>query len=230
MNNKSKKGAKIAVNVIVTIIAILVLIIAVNTLVSNKKGYTSFFGTASYAVKTESMEGDKKDSFDKGDLIFVKVLKNDTQRAALKPDSVITFWDIIDGKRQLNTHRIIGIFGNANVGIQYQTQGDNSPITEMIDYREVVGVYQSKIANVGSLITFFKSATGFLIFVVVPSILILIYCIFNFVRNYKKFAIEKATVAIEQKEKENDREAAKEQMRLEILKEIEKEKSNNEKE
>ena len=193
------------------VILVIVFALTLNILISAKKGYTAIFGTASLAVKTDSMKGDRTDSFDAGDLIFIKVL-NDQEKMNLQVGDVITFYDYIGGAYELNTHRIIAINDN-NGSPVYTTKGDNADGVDVNrhPYTEVIGKYSNKWVGFGKVVTFVNSPAGFAIFVVLPSILIVIYCAYLVVKNVK-----------EKNKAENDaveRERMKEEVRLELLRE-----------
>lgn len=152
------------------------------------------------------MAGDKKDNFAYGDLIVSKLL-SDKKKAQLEVGDVITFWTVIEGKRDLNTHRILSIETGAQVA--YITKGDanidEDPLRVLNS--EVVGKYQFKMKGTGKALLFFQSSTGFLIFVVIPSALALAYCVFLFVRNLRGFTKLK-------------KEEEKEKMKAALLQEI----------
>ncbi len=201
---KVKKVLTRTANILAVIIGVFVLFIAVAAISSMSKGYTSLFGYSLYAVKSNSMEGDNPDSFNKGDLILVKLI-NSEQQSELKVGDVITFFDMLDtdgdgvSKRELNTHRIKSITTIGSV-IQITTKGDNSPnLDAPIDLgsEDIVGVYSSKIAGLGNLILFIQSPTGFLVTVVVPSILVVIYCAYLLFKNFKSYNKEKRAADLE---------------------------------
>jgi len=126
MQEKGKKVLNTVVNVIVTVILVMVVFITINIILSGNKGYTTFFGSSYIAVQTDSMKGDGKDNFSAGDLIRIKIL-SDEEKKNLQPGDVVTFYDIIEGTRQLNTHRIVRINNTMDNIVYYVTKGDNNP-------------------------------------------------------------------------------------------------------
>ena len=208
-NDKKKNSGWIKVaNIITIIICVFVLLFAIIALTKTSNGYNNVFGSTVLAVKTDSMDGDNKDSFKKGDLIVCKILK-DEQKSELKVDDVITFYTLIDGKRDLNTHRIIEI-DSVGGQITYVTKGDNNTGQDDLSVApsDVVAQYSYKIRSLGNIFLFLQDTTGFLIIIVIPSILALAYCVFLFVTNLRGYSKEKKA---EEKEK----------LRQEILKEKE---------
>ena len=198
MEKQNKKIASKVINIFVWIVVGLILLVTISTITSKAQGYSNLLGYTAYAVKSESMVGSNADSFNKGDLIFVKLL-SDEEKANLEVGQVITFWDWIDTngdgikEHELNTHRIVSI--NEATG-QITTKGDNnsdndSTIRDIAE--DVIGVYSSKIGYVGSFVLFIQSATGFLVFIVVPSLLIVLYCVYLLIKNFKVYNKEKKT-------------------------------------
>lgn len=192
MKQKTKKALNITVNVIVSIIVVLVLILTINIIVSGKKGYTSVFGYAHVAVRSDSMDGDKPDSFQKGDLLKVKIL-SDKEKQELKVNDIITFYYpvsksvpgaqyvTIDGKPHIiNSHRIEKVEGD-----RIFTRGDKEGAPLDLgnrQYSDIIGKVVSHIDGIGNVTLWFQSQTGFFVCVVLPSLLIVVYCIYNLVK------------------------------------------------
>lgn len=186
MTTKTKKALNITVNVIVCIIVLFVLILTINIIASSGKGYTNLFGNAYVSVQTDSMDGDKPDSFKPGDLLKVKIL-SEKQKNELKEGDIITFYDYraIDGNnvRYLNSHRIVEIDEREN-GRVYRTRGDNEEKADSMlrKNEDIIGVVVSHTAGLGRVTDWFHSSTGFFVCVVLPSLLVVVYCIYNLVK------------------------------------------------
>lgn len=220
MEKRVKKALTKTANILAIIIGVFVLLVAVSAIASAAKGYASVFGYTVYAVRSDSMEGDNEDSFNKGALVFVKLLGDD-EKSDLEVGQIITFKDWIDvnddGKLDevLNTHRIIDVFEN-NGDVYYQTQGDkaaklNSDKKEQVDSGDVIGVYSSKINGLGGVVLFIQSPTGFLVTVVVPSALVVIYCAYLLIKNVMDYGKLKRNAEIEKIREELKKEISKEQ-------------------
>ena len=212
MSKKSQKIISVVVNVIVAIILVMVLFVTISTILSSGQGYTSFFGVASVSVQSDSMKGDKSDNFVKGDLLFIKIL-NDEEKQNLEVGQIITFRDRIEGFDVLNTHRIVRLAVDSGGNKGYITKGDNNLAEDgWLDYRDVVGLYEGgKIPWVGNVTDFINTSTGFLVFVVIPSFLIVAYFGFNLFVAVKQGNKEK---------KEVEMVSEIERMREELLKEL----------
>lgn len=220
MQKKNNKIIGIVLNVIIGIICLMVLLLAVSAINANSKGYSSLFGYSLYAVETDSMEGDEKGSFPAGSLVFAKELKGNDYKD-LKEGDVITFFafDTTTSQRFINTHRIIEVNETNDV---FTTQGDNvaQPDARPVFAEDVIGVYRSHVGGVGKAILYIQSTTGFLIAVVFPSLLIVVYAIYNLIRTYSAF--NKAKVQ-EEKEKMLAEYKEQERLRLEAQKQAEEE-------
>lgn len=117
-------------------------------------------------------------SITRDDIIFISPV--DAQ--SLKIGDVITYRRIIGGNGVTITHRIIYIHD----GI-IRTKGDNLefPDRQDIVYKDVVGKVVAKIPYVGYLIRFVRSNIGYLIFIFIPTILLVIKEIKNMIQKSK---------------------------------------------
>ena len=226
MSDKTKKIVNLVANVIVIAILVVIAFITLNIILSQGKDYTSIFGKAYVAVQSDSMEGTHTDSFKKGDLIKIKILK-DEEKKNLQVGDVITFEfqkrDDRTGEieKVLNTHRIIAIGQNAFTGdLQYTTQGDKAADLgigdqiESVDPANIVGKYTGKkLSGWGKAADFFHSSAGFFVCVVIPSLLIVAYFAVNLVLTIRA---AKAEAALAEGEQEDE----KEKMRRELLAEL----------
>jgi len=209
MEKKTKKVLNIVVNTVVYVIFAIVLFLTIMIIASGGKGYTSFFGTAFVAVQSDSMDGDKEDSFAKGALLTVDIL-DEEEKAELKVGDIVTFYDsdIIQGKRVLNSHRIVEIteaFGST----VYVTRGDKAGATNDAPKKaeDIVGLVTGHADGIGNVSLWLNSSTGFLVCVVIPSFLILAYCVYNLIR----------TVRVKNGETEEEK---KERLKQELLEEL----------
>lgn len=218
MTPKTKKIVNIVVDVVVAIVLAFALFLAVCTIVSKTKGYyqfTEIFGKAYVGVSSESMKADaqtgevKEDNFDIGDLITIKLLSEEDTKD-LKVGNIVTFEDptILDGKRLLNTHRIIDIELNSDGSVKhFVTHGDNNPVgnNEWVLPSEVIGVYQGRASGIGHLFLFMSSSAGFFVCIVLPTLLVVVYFAVNLIiviRKEKKIQTAEAEQAqLEERER-----------------------------
>ena len=218
-NGKTKKILGAILNVIITLVLIFVAFITLNIIFSRDRGYTPIFGSAFVSVQSDSMEGEKpiwaegkQDGFYAGDLIKIKII-GDSEKAALKTGDIITFYQTIEGERRLNTHRIVSSY-SVGGNTYFITKGDNNPLADAaaVSANSVIGRYDGvKIAGLGKTADFFRTSTGFLVCVVIPSFIIVAYFTVNLVLTVKKSKDETALAV-----KERD----KEEIKRELLKEL----------
>lgn len=231
MSPKTKKILNIVVDVIVAIILALALVLAICTITSRAKGYTDYteiFGKAYLAVQSDSMAKDYEtgevgdDNFSKGDLIVIKTL-DENEAKSLKIGDIITFkygMDFENGKYILNTHRIIDIKGEEGNATGYITRGDNNPKVskEEISVSDVVGVYQGHAGGIGNVMLFMSSSAGFFTCIVLPTLLVVVYCAVNLVLVIR--SEKKAQAAEAEKSKEDSLAEERRKLREEILAEM----------
>ncbi|MGN0804854.1 MAG: signal peptidase I [Candidatus Coproplasma sp.] len=233
LSPKAKKILNIVVDVIVAIVLVFAVFLAVVSISSKSKGYGSYteiFGTAYVAVASDSMDADppadlpagKLSGFAKGDLIKIKTLKQ-SEASKLEVGDIITFKtnQILEGKYVLNTHRIVAInTGSEGNASSYITKGDNNLANDsgFVMISDIVGVYQGKAPGIGHVFLFMGSTTGFFVCIVLPTLLIVVYCAVNLVlviRKEKKVQTAEAEEA-SAKEKEEERERIRQELLAEM--------------
>lgn len=221
--SKKQKVAKVAsqvINILSIVIMLFAVFIVITSLTSKDRGYTAYFGRAYVSVKSDSMALDTKkwDNFKTGDVICFRLI-SDKEKENLEVGTIITFWDQINGDKQLNTHRIVDVIKDTSGGVvAYVTQGDNNGGVPDATHRrlsDIQGVYVGKSVVMGQVLTYLQSRTGFALFIVVPCVLIMIYCAVLVIMNLMKYSKEKAVI-----QHEDNVDALKEQLRQQLLKEM----------
>ena len=118
------KGLKIGFNILFyAFIAGLIIFSIININVKTNADIPNFFGNGYLSVRSDSMEGLREDSFKKGDLVLVKLLDKEEEKASLQVGDVITFYDM--NLQMLNSHRIVDVYGTGDA-LTYVTQGDKA--------------------------------------------------------------------------------------------------------
>lgn len=204
-----KRAGTIVISVILWAIILLAALYAFTTMATkDDQSVASILGYTPMTVETDSM----KPTFQSGDLIFIK--KCDTSK--LKEGDIITFHTIIDNQYALNTHRILKI-EEVNGVRSYTTVGDNNngiADQHVISDGDIVGKYVGHISDLGKVMDFLSSSTGFLIVIVFPMLLFFIYQVYNLImisiRLKKAIAVENAKeIASAQLQQADADEAAK---------------------
>ncbi len=192
---KMSKG-KFALNVALIVLQVVIVVVAIAFSISIllSTGYESNtdFGKSSIRlmpVLTDSMAGDKPDSFKAGDLIIVKSAEK-ADLSALEEGDIITYLDYVGGDLQFVTHRIISIketpLTDGTIVREFTTMGDaEDPATAVpktLYQGDIKGVYIGKLAGVGSAVFWLQDPTHFFLVIMLPLILLLIYNAYLVVR------------------------------------------------
>ncbi|PKK99257.1 MAG: signal peptidase I [Tenericutes bacterium HGW-Tenericutes-2] len=223
------KVGKIILNVLFYSVIILLITFSIaNMQLKKKDDIANVFGNGFTTVLTDSMDGEESDSFTVDDIVFVKLL-NDESRAKLEVGDIITYFsmDIPGlGVQGLITHRISEIIVIEGETF-FITKGDKAGATDdaPIHISEALAQYQSKWVGAGGALKYLQTPSGFALFVILPVIIMLVFEGIMLVRNVirlnnekleKKFAINKDQAVF-------DVEAEKEKIRQQVLEELKKE-------
>ncbi len=172
---KVKNTVGTLVNILLWGIILVSALFSFTTLVTKQDGtLANLAGYSPVTVLSDSMNP----VFASGDLILIKKCEPDT----LEKGDIVTFNTIIDNQYVLNTHRIIKIDGEGS-DRRYTTQGDNNEIEDqhLIASGDIVGRYVTKVPLMGKAMEFLSSSMGFLIVIVLPMLLFLLYQIYNLI-------------------------------------------------
>lgn len=193
-DTKPMSKGKIALNVTLIILQVAIVLVAIAFSISIllSTGYESNtdFGKSSIRlmpVLTDSMNGDKEDSFKAGDLIIVKSAEK-VDLSQLQEGDIITYLDYVGSDLQFVTHRIVDIkttsLADGTEIKEYVTMGDaeTSGITKTIYAGDIKGVFVGKLAGVGSAVFWLQDPTHFFLVIMLPLILLLLYNAYLVVR------------------------------------------------
>ena len=248
------KIAKIAGNAVFYVAILFLLLFSIMNIRGSKDtaSYPNIFGRGMLAVVSDSMDGDKEDSFQVGDLIIVKVFK-EKDFNDLEIGDVVTFFDpeAGNGEGGLNSHRIVHILKDSKGNYEsIVVQGDKSvkdrnytfnPATtneneiryngEMVSSGEVDYLAADDILGVmikvkeGAGNTLLSVRKNWFFIFVIPVLILLLVEVFIVVKNIMDLKNEKAKEELKKTNEElkADLEAQKEALRAEILAELKKE-------
>lgn len=177
MNNQPKEKISIGrliVDILIWILVVFAAIITISVFSSQANGgVANFFGNMPITIQTNSMSP----TFHAGDLIFDKKVSNVKD---LKQGDIITFWTVIQGKRVMNTHKIVDIRTDGS----FVTRGDanNKNDDRIVVSGDIIGKYSgSKINGLGKTLDFLQSPMGFMFIVVLPLLLFFLYQVYKFI-------------------------------------------------
>lgn len=190
---KKNKVLSTIINVVLVIAIVLAILATYVSFVSTSgSGVPSILGLRIFSIQTDSMY----DTLMPGDLIVDTAVKDPEK---LQKDEIITYWTIIDGERVLNTHRIVEIY-DANGYLIFATKGDNNSTVDTLTVHEseIVGKYSFRIPGLGKAFDYLQTSTGFLIVVVIPVLIFLIYQLIQFFRVLFEYQNVKNRIRFEQ--------------------------------
>ena len=178
-------------------------IISVNTFNQNDR---NIFGYKAFIVRTDSMA---KTDFDAGDLILVREVDPHT----LVEGDIISFISTNpDSYGETVTHKIRRRTVDAEGEPAFVTYGTTTDTDDptLVSYSFVVGKYNTAIPKLGSFFMFLKEPQGYLMFIFVPFLALILYQGVNTIilfRRYKKEQMEdlereKARIAAERAQAE----------------------------
>ncbi len=224
----TRKVLSITLNSLFYLIIIVLLIFSLaNIKVKKENDIANIFGRGFLSVQSNSMLGDQDDSFEKGDMILVKMLDEESVKE-LKVGDIVTYFDM--SIREFNTHRVVEI----NLEDEYLvTQADYNPVSnntntqpdQPINFDQALATYSSKISGFGNTLDYLQSPTGFALFVILPVVFILAFEGIVLGRNILQLNRAKMEEKYAQEKEDTKKllEAEKDKLREELLAELKKE-------
>lgn len=193
--------------VAVTVGMMIFTVISVNTLDRSNR---SIFGYKFFIVRSDSMSAT---DFKAGDIIFVK----NCDPSKLNAGDIIAF----TSQNQHNfgetvTHKIREKTTDADGNPAFVTYGTTTDENDetLVTYAYVLGKYTGKIPNVGSFFQFIKTTPGYILCILVPFLLLILYQGINCIRLFRKYKKEQMQeITAERKKIEEERRQSQEMMR-----------------
>ena len=166
----------IAGNVLFYLLLLVLLLFSISNLtVRTEKDLPNIFGKGFVSILSGSMEGEEKDNFDTGSLVFIDILSQ-KQKENLEVGQIVVFYDNV--QRVHIIHRIKSISGDTVV-----TQGDvNASLYGSFDgtnfnpnmqleashIDDVIGRYTGHWTGAGSFMQELRSPNGLVFYVILP--------------------------------------------------------------
>lgn len=232
MENKKKSAPKRVLSITLNslfymIIVVLLIFSLANIKVKKENNIANIFGIGFLSVQSNSMLGDQADSFEQGDMIFVKMLDEESIRE-LEVGDIVTYFDMTI--KEFNTHRIVEINAEEEYLI---TQADYNPVSENtntqpdqpINFDQAIATYSTKVSGLGNTLDYLQSPTGFALFIILPVVFILAFEGVVLGRNIISLNRAKMEDKYAQEKEDTKKllEAEKEKLREELLAELKKE-------
>ncbi len=201
----------------IVVLAISMMIFTIVSVRTFDRNDRSLFGYKAFIVKSDSMSAT---DFEAGDLVLIK----EVDPAILQEGDIIAF--ISQNNESYGdtiTHKIRSLARDDNGApgfITYGTTTDTNDDT-VVTYPYVLGKYTKNIPNIGKFFTFVKTTPGYIIFILIPFLLLIGYSGFNSIQLFRRYKAEQLDeLKLEREQIAEERKKSEEMMKeLQALKE-----------
>ena len=226
----AKKALSIATKVLVWIVIAVTVFMMAFTIFSTltfDRNDRNLFGIRFYVVLTDSMspsENNKDDKihFNAGDIVMIK---NVEDPKALEPGQVIAFVSqnsVSFGETVTHMIREVRTTADGQV-LGYVTYGTNTGTDDeaLVEPSYVLGTYAGKLPKIGYFFDFLKTTPGYIVCILVPFLLLILWQGVNTIRLFKQYKREQvADIEEERAQIAKEREESAQMLReLQALKE-----------
>lgn len=196
--------------VIVAVFMMIFTIISVNTFNRNDR---NLFGFRFYVVLSDSMS---KTDFDAGDLVLIKEVDPTT----LQEGDIIAYQSQnSENYGQTVTHKIRAKTTDPNGNPGFITYGTTTGVDDetVVTYPFILGKYQMALPKVGTFFQFLKTPQGYIICILIPFLLLIIYQGLNCVKIFKMYKAEQMAELQAEKDALEDQRKQSEAMMAQLL-------------
>ena len=226
MNTTAKKILNIALKVVTWLLVaftVFMMIFTVVTVTTVDKNDRSIFGVKFYIVQTDSMSksdlnADMDVHFNAGDIV---IIKNADDPRGLQAGDIIAFMStnsVSYGETVTHMIREVKMTEDGKV-LGYVTYGTNTGTDDeaLVEPEYVLGAYSGKLPGVGNFFAFVKSTPGYIVCILVPFLLLILYNGVNVIRLFRKYKREQMADMQAEKEKLEAERAENQRMMQELL-------------
>ena len=181
----------------VVIIAVCVMIYTILSVTSDDEMDCTVFGYKMFIVVSDSMSAT---DFSAGDVIFVK----ETDPRNLKAGDIIAFYSRNEESYgETVAHKIRSLTTEADGTPGFITYGTTTGVDdeEIVAYKDVLGKYRMRIPAVGRFFSFLKTVPGYLLFILLPFMILIISQGINCIKNFKEYRKDEMTSIKEERDK-----------------------------
>lgn len=222
----AKKTMQIALKVATWLLVAFTVFMMVFTVVSVTtvdRHNREIFGYKFYIVQSDSMSkselnADLKVHFNAGDIIIAKTVKDPY---GFQPGDIITFISAnSDSAGETLTHMIRSIKTDGGKVSGYVTYGTNKGVDDeaVVDPESILGVYHDKMPVIGKFFAFLKSTPGYVVCILIPFLLLILYNAANVAKLFRKYRQEQMDELKTEREKLEKERAESLRMMEELLK------------
>ena len=208
---------------ILVVFTVFMMIFTVVTVTTVDRNDRSIFGIKFYIVQTDSMSPSENNKdmdvhFSAGDIVLIKNAENPT---ALQKGDIIAFMSAnSDSYGETITHMIAErkLDDDGNL-LGYVTFGTNTGTEDeaLVEPSFVLGTYAGKLPGVGNFFAFVKSTPGYILCILVPFLLLILYNGINVIRLFRKYKKEQREIIEAEKEEIAAERKQTEEMMRELL-------------
>lgn len=172
-----------------TVFMMIFTIITVTTVDRNDR---NIFGVRFYIVQTDSMSLSENNAyfkvhFNAGDIIIIKDVEDTT---TFRQGDIIAFMSTnSESYGETVTHMVRKVQKNDEGKVEgYVTFGTNTGTDDeaLVEPEYILGVYSGKLPSIGSFFAFVKSIPGYVICILIPFLVLIIYNAVNIIRLTRK--------------------------------------------
>ena len=226
--DNTKKILNIALKVVTWLlvaITVFMMIFTIVTVTTVDKNERSIFGSRFYIVRTDSMSLSENNAdldvhFNAGDIVIIKNLDEESKRQ-LKAGDIIAFMSTNSvSYGETVTHMIREVKTNSEGKVLgYVTYGTNTGVDDeaLVEPSFVMGIYSGKLPGVGNFFAFVKSTPGYIICILVPFLLLILYNGVNVIRLFRKYKREQMEAMQAERDKIEEERAEAQRMMQELL-------------
>ena len=205
MNEKTKKLVNIGTKVTTWLLiafTVFMMIFTVFTVTTVDRNERSIFGVKFYIVTSNSMSKSENNKdmnihFNAGDIVLIKNL-SDNEKAELKAGDVIAFLSTNSvSYGETVTHMIREVkYNDEGKIVGFVTYGTNTGTNDekAVKPEYILGKYTGKLPGVGNFFAFVKSTPGYIVCILVPFLLLILYNGVNVIRLFRQYKKEQTAV------------------------------------
>lgn len=202
---------------------VFMMIFTVVTVTTVDKNDRSIFGTRFYIVQTDSMSPSENNKdmdvhFSAGDIVLIKDVED---KRALQAGDVIAFLStnsVSYGETVTHMIREVKKTEDGKV-LGYVTFGTNTGTDDeaLVEPDYVLGKYSGKLPGVGKFFAYVKSTPGYIICILIPFVLLILYNGVNVIRLFRQYRREQMADMQAEKDKLEAERAENQRMMQELL-------------
>lgn len=205
MNEKTKKLVNIGAKVITWLLiafTVFMMIFTIVTVTTVDRNDRSIFGVKFYIVQTDSMSKSENNKdmdihFNAGDIVLIKNL-SEKEKTELEAGDVIAFISTNSvSYMETVTHMIREVkYNDEGKVVGYVTYGTNTGTNDeaVVEPEYLLGKYTGKLPGVGNFFAFVKSTPGYIVCILVPFLLLILYNGVNVIRLFRRYKKEQTAV------------------------------------